>query len=350
MDSIESRQINKKNIAPLISVLIPVYNSKKYLMECIVSVLNQTYHNIEVILVDDGSTDGSGAICDAYAEQDKRIQVIHKENSGVVDARKTGVQSATGMYCAFVDSDDWLNNEYIEKMVKIIVESEPDMICCGFIKTNGISVIEMPLAFRAGHYTESQKNTEIMPYCLAGKNGKTFPINLWAKAYKTELCRKMVSVPESEMTYSEDLCCIVYGLYNSQTLYIIDECLYFYRINPDSVCCSKKGKPWNIPQLVEKSLLNSIDINVCDYRNQLDRRLFMEIYNVVEFQLKREEPYKIIAKDIRAYLSEPYIRNIVCRCRFSNSKKWTIKKYVLKLKLTLPIYINNYRTARKKRV
>ena len=101
----------------LVSVIVPVYNVGKYVGDCIESLITQSYKNIEIILVDDGSTDDSGRICDAYADKDCRIKVIHKENGGLSDARNVGIDSATGVYYSFVDGDDFLKEDTISQMV-----------------------------------------------------------------------------------------------------------------------------------------------------------------------------------------------------------------------------------------
>ena len=96
-----------------ISVIVPVYNVEKYIGECIKSIINQDYENIEIILVDDGSNDKSGEICDEYTLKDKRVKVIHKENGGVSSARNRGIESSTGEYIAFVDGDDYVTKDYV---------------------------------------------------------------------------------------------------------------------------------------------------------------------------------------------------------------------------------------------
>lgn len=101
----------------MVSVIIPVYNSEKYLSECLESVANQSYHNIEIILIDDGSHDNSGTICDEFAAKDERIKVIHKENGGVSSARNVGLAIMSGVYVTFVDSDDYIKNNMIEQML-----------------------------------------------------------------------------------------------------------------------------------------------------------------------------------------------------------------------------------------
>lgn len=331
--------MNEKSGFPCISVLVPVYNAGNYLKECIESVIHQTYNNLEIILVDDGSTDGSGELCDAYAEQDKRIHVIHKENSGTVDTRKMAAKNATGMYCACLDSDDWISQDYFEKIAQVIMEYKPDMVCCGFIKANETTQVEYPVGFRKGYYTEAELAADIMPCCLARKDGYTFPINLWAKAYKTELYQQMQELVEPGCKSSEDLGCAAPLLYICQSLYIMDECLYFYRYNPNSVCNVRRGNPWDQPRAVEKTLSKTINMNMNDYQEQLMRRLFMEVYNVVATHMKRDETYLCIAKEVRNYLNDSYTKNIVLHCNFSESKSYTIKKYMLKYKMILPIFI-----------
>ena len=106
------------NKEPLLSVVVPVYNVEPYLERCIQSILNQTYKNLEVILVDDGSTDKSGSVCDEYVLQDDRVKVIHKKNGGLVSARKAGAAIATGSYITAVDSDDWIESNMFEEMMK----------------------------------------------------------------------------------------------------------------------------------------------------------------------------------------------------------------------------------------
>ena len=117
--------------APLISIIVPVYNVSKYIEKCIQSILTQTYRNFEVILIDDGSTDDSGSICDLYEKKDIRIRVIHQCNGGESVARNNGMRRAQGVYISFVDSDDWLEDDYLEQLLK---NMEPfSMISCKFV-------------------------------------------------------------------------------------------------------------------------------------------------------------------------------------------------------------------------
>ncbi len=118
---------------PLISVIVPIYNVENYLAKCIESLTNQTYKNIEILLIDDGAKDSSGAICDKYAENDARIKVFHKTNAGVAEARNTGLQYMTGEYFCFVDGDDFVHDEYVQTLYSLICEYSADIAMCGYV-------------------------------------------------------------------------------------------------------------------------------------------------------------------------------------------------------------------------
>lgn len=120
----------------LISVIVPVYNVEEYIEKCLDSIINQTYKNLQIIIVDDGSPDNSGKICDEYAKKDNRITVLHKENGGVSFARNIGLQNATGNWVTFVDSDDWIENDYIEQLLIIAKQDNADVVLCGYNRVN----------------------------------------------------------------------------------------------------------------------------------------------------------------------------------------------------------------------
>lgn len=121
---------------PSISVIIPVYNTEPYIRDCLDSVVNQTYANFEVILVDDGSTDQSGTICDEYALKDNRFKVIHQENQGVAIARIVGFDNSRGELIAFIDSDDYVSSDYLEQLSKPILNDGADIVCCDLYRIN----------------------------------------------------------------------------------------------------------------------------------------------------------------------------------------------------------------------
>ncbi len=170
----------------LISVIVPVYKVEKYLKKCIDSIINQTYKNLEIILIDDGSPDNSGKICDEYAEKDKRIRVIHKINEGVSAARNLGINICSGKYVAFVDSDDWISEDYYEVLYKNLIETNADIATVTYNvvrEDNTIIDNDENLKISSGEII-TYSGSEIMRELMLQKTIKNF---LWLKLYKKEL-------------------------------------------------------------------------------------------------------------------------------------------------------------------
>lgn len=165
---------------PLVSIIIPVYNVEKYLHKCVDSVLGQTYANIEVYLIDDGSTDSSGKICDEYLKKDNRIKVIHKENGGQGSARNMALDVCKGEYIAFVDSDDYIKSNMIETMVKSIIKTCSDLGICGYIIDTGIRRTESSTYLNETVFN----NEELMKEYVYTSNIYTV---LWNKIYSKKL-------------------------------------------------------------------------------------------------------------------------------------------------------------------
>ena len=168
----------------LISVVIPVYNVEKYVVQCIKSVLNQIYTKLDIIVVDDGSTDNSGQICDRYAKEDTRIRVIHKENGGLSDARNRGIEEAIGRYIIFIDSDDYVSPNYVDNLYNLVKKNGCDIGVTCAIKYN----------YKTKYLckTESMKSqeTKVFNSEQAIKNmlyRQDIPIYAWAKIYNREL-------------------------------------------------------------------------------------------------------------------------------------------------------------------
>lgn len=164
----------------LISIIIPIYKVEKYIERCINSVLSQTYSNIEIILIDDGSPDMCPSICDNYKLIDSRIQVIHKENGGLSDARNKGINISKGKYITFVDSDDYIENDYVEFLYKTILKEDSDIAICSYQSVYGNRMIIKQLEHRE-YILNSEETLEKMLY------QKEFNVSAWAKLYKREL-------------------------------------------------------------------------------------------------------------------------------------------------------------------
>jgi len=185
----------KKNEKPLISVIVPIYNIEDCVETCVDSILSQSYENIEVILVDDGSTDGSGSICDNYAKKDKRVFAIHKKNGGLSSARNAGIEKMNGEYVTFVDGDDALRPNCIEKLYKDLILAKADISACGFKRfdENGETTnSEMD-------YSGAASSSEAMTLLL---EKKIYP-SAWGKLYKKEIFSKLRY--DEQCKYGEDL-------------------------------------------------------------------------------------------------------------------------------------------------
>ena len=125
---------------PLISVIVPVYKVEKYLERCVKSICAQTYQNLEIVLVDDGSPDQCGEMCDMFAKQDSRIRVVHKENGGLSDARNAGLDVMTGDYVGFVDSDDWIEPDMYQVLYERLIKEKAEISCCGMKRCTDLGV------------------------------------------------------------------------------------------------------------------------------------------------------------------------------------------------------------------
>ena len=151
-----------------ISVIIPVYNAQEYLCKCLDSVVNQTYRNLDIILVNDGSTDASGEICDAYARNNSNIRVFHKENGGQSFARMIGIENAVGDYVTFVDSDDYLDIDTYEQILSSVVEDRlPEMIAYDLLEEYGDYITVKRNQFHEGMYDREHIEKEILPNMLS---------------------------------------------------------------------------------------------------------------------------------------------------------------------------------------
>lgn len=216
------------------SILVPIYNVEKYLVECVESVLQQTYQNFELILVDDGSTDSSGAICDEYAQKDNRIKVFHKPNGGLFHTRRYSEQFATGDYVVFLDSDDYIRKDTLEVLSRYITEYGSDVVIYGFNRVTEAGVI-------------TQTNTDDLMPNITDKRWMYVRIlsdsscnAVWRKAVKRELVRTDDLSMYHSVRMGEDLIQTMEILKNAKTFTFIPEALYFYRVNPQSIVHTHK--------------------------------------------------------------------------------------------------------------
>lgn len=214
---------------PLISVIIPVYNVIEYLDECIVSVINQSYTNLEIIIVDDGSTDGSGKKCDEWQEKDERIIVIHQENGGLSNARNSGIKKATGELLAFVDSDDYVDIYMYEQLYRGISLYDADIACCDFMIVYDCIRGE---ACNSKKYVEKVELLSSMEAISRLFDDDSYKFYAWNKIYKHKLFDG-ICYPDGKIC--EDIW-TTYRLFDSSSkIAVLSNKLYYYREREKSI-------------------------------------------------------------------------------------------------------------------
>lgn len=215
-------QINK----PLISVIVPIYKVEEYLHRCVDSIVNQSYTNLEIILVDDGSPDRCGEICDEYVQKDERVKVIHKENGGLSDARNVAIESAQGEFLTFIDSDDYVDMHYIEYMYRVMANCQVDCVLCDFQKFSHTKILNKDVDFCEYQILPSMVALEMILY-----QNKLDPA-AWAKLYKRQVFNNL-RYPKG-MLY-EDLALIYDIMRNCSSIAFLPLQLYFYYQRPNSI-------------------------------------------------------------------------------------------------------------------
>ena len=221
---------------PLISIVVPIYQIDRYIGICIESLLNQTYENLEIILVDDGSPDRCPEICDLYASKDSRIKVIHKANGGLVSARKAGLLSATGKYVGYVDGDDWVGAGFVESLYTAISTADADIAAGGFSRD---------LFARTAHFTdkmpcgvyEGERLDDLR--CKMISLGDFFRIGVstyvWNKLFKRELLLQVQLPVDNAISIGEDAAVTYPAIMLAKRVVITDTCAYHYRQREDSM-------------------------------------------------------------------------------------------------------------------
>ena len=214
---------------PLISVIIAVYGVEKYIAQCLESVINQTYKNLEIIVVNDGTKDRSADIAKEYAAKDSRIKVYDFKNGGLSVARNRGLEIATGEYISYLDSDDWLDTKMYETLLEAAMKNEADMVKCGIIETNGVA--EEKITFSDVKIINNEQHKAFENYF----NGILWTL-AWNGLYKKELAKK-VKFPDNvvhEDNYSSGM-----FLYLAKKVIAMPFCLNYYRVNDAGI--SKGG-------------------------------------------------------------------------------------------------------------
>ncbi len=318
----------------LISVVVPVYNVEKYVSQCLESLTNQSFKDFEIIIVNDGATDNSFSICQEYEKKDSRIRIITQENKGLAIARRTGALEAKGDYIINVDSDDYVDKEYLEEMAKIIKEYEPDLVCMNHFE-NEDKLIENP-NFNNVLLRKDDIKRIIYPYLIRNIRYEYFIPTAWAKAFKRELFTKNTCTTRIQVGEDGSVICPI--VTQSDTIYLSNKAYYHYRITGGSMIQNKK--PRNYQDVI--NTFNHLKEKLGDeyeyFALQVDRLVCHLAFNcsVTQFygNRKYKESKKIILENLNNPIINQAIKNIDSQGFKGNLMRYSLKHrriYLMKL-------------------
>ena len=281
---------------PLVSVVIPVYNVERYLNRCVKSVTGQTYQNLQIILVDDGSRDNSGKICDMWAEKDDRITVIHKKNEGLGMARNSGIEAAEGEFLLFADSDDYIDKKMVEVLAETLIENRGKVCYSGFINVDangerdpgkppakleyrGKEIINEFLAEAVGALPETSQN------CFAG-------MSACAALYHADFFKKDgIRFEQEQKVLCEDLFFNIEICRNTDVVRIVPQCFYYYCANAGSL--TKRYRPDRFEAAVQmKALLEHRVLKETEEKKEMELRICRNYMDNLMTCMKQEVLYR----------------------------------------------------------
>ena len=252
------KERDKEKMSILLSVIVPIYNAESYLGKCLDSIATQSYRNLEIILVNDGSTDSSYDICIQYAKKDNRIKVINKKNEGLVAARKSGLSVATGTYVTYVDSDDWVEMWAYQKIMDIAIQNNPEIILGTFVKEAGnIKSIRKDF-LKEGFYTQEELYQEIQNGIQQPFYCSVFNLSLCTKVVKRELLTIYQNTVPNEIVMGEDTAVTLPLVTQSHSIYVFETPFYHYVQNKQSMSWEKKSGDYQRWLLLQKYLETKI--------------------------------------------------------------------------------------------
>ncbi len=331
-----------------VTVIIPVYNTKKYLRKCVESVVSQSYKNLQIILVDDGSTDGSSILCDELKNLDKRIQVIHKENEGLGLTRNKGLEYAKGEYVTFLDSDDWFDEKHIQNLLDETYSDGCDLIFGSYTKaTNSGELLDITrLPYYGKIYGEEVVNKAMLSI-IAAENGSRkdlgIPMSVCFNLYKVSVIKENALVfPSERVVSSEDLFFNLKYLSHCRCVYFTKEAGYYYRYNPNSITKGYDEKQIERTRVFYQELINftkELDMpNTVDVR--IDRCVVAKIRGLLLMIARSSLSTKEKIGKMRGVLNEIWIDKLLQNYKIPNYRSsLKITTYCMKRKIIYFLYI-----------
>lgn len=290
-----------------ISVIVPVYNKKEYVTQCIDSILSQSYRNLELLLIDDGSTDGSGVVCDGYAAAEKRVRVFHQKNGGPTAAVMTGLHEACGDYYMFVDSDDYVSRDMLEKMTSCLAGQKGEIVCCNHVLEKQKETVPVIVPLAPGIY-EGEKLQKEVKERLLGRENRIIPMSRCMKLCEKSVFEGNEKYYDTRLRMGDDFNLIYPALLASSRIVIMEQALFYhYRYVEDSIVHAydpdnaKSVERWYeaVRRIVQ-------DKAVADGPKKLDREYcYMMIY-VMKNELRN--PERNYRQKIQGIFMDPIVR------------------------------------------
>ncbi|AZI66631.1 glycosyltransferase family 2 protein [Kaistella daneshvariae] len=285
-----------------ISVIIPIYNVEKYLFNCLQSVAAQTFRDFEALLIIDGATDQSSEIAEEFAQTDQRFKMIYQENAGPSVARNKGIKEAKGEYLSFIDADDWVVPEYLEKLIEPVLKTDTDLVCAGYYEVNPKFASGLKLHdFSNEYFHKSISKVAYQSNLFQGVSGV-----LWAKLFKKEIFLKYNIQLHPELRFSEDLIAVLEYCRYITNAYIVPDSIYFYnRLNEGGLSGKLDIEKYrNLEILFEeldkfKTELHFLDLGVIKNKRKYSFMIQLlwdhatskkEFYNSAHFLVRNESP------------------------------------------------------------
>lgn len=315
------------------SIIVPVYNSEGYLNKCIDSILNQDFDNYELILINDGSIDSSGFICEEYAKKNTKIRYIKQENQGHTIARNNGLAIAKGEYVIFVDSDDWIEPNLLSDCYSKVKEhGDLDIILYGHRKVDNQSIVNKNQPYQEGIYDLDKINSMILPSLLT--SGR---FSLWERMVKKEMVKQYQNIVDPKIKLGEDLLCCTLSLVNAKKIYVLDGVYYNYLQRNDSIVHSYCNYTFDDWRLIKTSLIENISNKPQKFKEQLGfcSIRFLDRAVIGEFERKGVSLKTIFS--LKSSLKE--FLEIKDAKKIPKKRNIKIKYFLLKNKLVLLHYL-----------
>lgn len=324
---------------PLVTIIIPVFNTREYLIECITSIINQSYLNLEILLVDDGSSDKSGELCDELISIDKRIFVIHKKNGGSNSSRESGASISTGKFIMFVDSDDWIDLNTVRECLAKAKETEAECIFFSYTREYGNNSSEVHPIIDGSIYRRI--------FGLYGKElRRPEQLNNLAsccmKLYSRTTLENAKFLDWARVGYAEDTLFNVYALSKVKKIVYYDKCFYHYRRTIQSSLTTKYKEDYTSSVFILYNLLYEAAKDYScgdDYIVAINNRIVLNILSVVINELKSPSTIEGIKK-IKKYICDGrFVSSCLTLDMNQISIPWKIIIYMCKMKSALLLYI-----------